>query len=260
MIYAIVNAFCPTVQLARTLIEYDNNPLVDKLIIVNSHYPSRHYEKNQTDFRILMDSYCHIHSKCTVLDPGQDLGSAQAQNYALDEFAVELDEENSYFINLDPDAACRAKGDPILGDNWISAAKRVLDSDFQLAVVSCNAPMVENFISTRHQNMEIKEVAGIRLMLPDVPTPFNLSMWRYSFIKSIGGIPQKFPYYGEVEGPVFGLTRAHGFYNAYLKDYMEDEQGKLMHDRAFEDWKDAHARENTFLGNFKEYIEQNNLL
>lgn len=255
MIYAITAAFCPVAQLARTLIEFDNNPLVDKLVVVNNHYP-RNYEKNQIDFKVLMDSYCHLHANCIVLDPGEDIGSAQSQNYALDQLQLG---DGDLFLNLDPDAACRAKGDPILGATWIAAAKYVLDADPFLAVVSCNAPMVEGFIERRHQVMEEKVIGNVRLMLPDVPTPFNLSMWRYSFIKQIGGIPQKFPFYGEVEGPIFQLTRMHGMYNAYLKDFMEDEQGKLMHDKSFEDWKDAHAREHTFLGNYREWCDSKNL-
>lgn len=250
MIYAITSAFCPVAQLARTLIEHNSYGQIHRHIVVNCHYPIN-YEKNQSDLKIFMDSFTNQFPKTELWDPGSDLGSAQSQNWALDNLAHELTDDD-YFINLDPDAACRK--------DWIWAASQCLDADPRLVVVSCNAPMVEDFINRRHQSMAETELAGYKLMLPDIPTPFNLSMWRYSFIRQIGGIPQLFPHYGEVEGPIYMTARAHGYYNAYLKDFMENEDGKLMHDRAFEDWKDAHARQHTFLGNFKEYCEQNNLL
>lgn len=251
MIIAITAAFCPAAQLARSLFEF-NESSVDRHIIVNCHYPIAH-DRNQNDLKILMASYCDRFPNVEFWDPGSDIGSAQSQNWALDLLAEKgLINDGDYFINLDPDAACRT--------NWIIDAAIALYADSGLVVVSCNAPMVEGFVERRHQVLEEKVVAGVPLLLPDIPTPFNLSMWRYSFIRDLGGIPQKFPMYGEVEGPIFVSARQHGYYTAYLKNHRENEDGKLMHHPAFEAWKDAHAREHTFLGSFAEYCELNNLL
>lgn len=254
MIYGITAAFCPVAQLARMLTEYNISEAdcwFDKHIIVNCHYPIN-YQKNQTDLKVLMDSYCFWDGNVAELwDPESDIGSAQSQNWVLDKLSETLTDDD-FFVNLDPDAACRT--------NWIRDAKRAMAADPKLVVVSCNAPMVGHFIETRHQEMLEKEIDGVKLLLPDIPTPFNLSLWRYSFIRDLGGIPQQFPMYGEVEGPVFASARANGYYTAYLKDHMENEDGKLMHDEAFQDWKDAHARKHTFLGTFREYCELKGLL
>lgn len=225
---------------------------IDRHIIINCHYP-RNYEKNQTDLKILIESWnrkVKNREKVELWDPGSDLGSAQSQNWVLEQLADVLSDDD-YFINLDPDAAC---------EDWLGDAMLCMRADPKIVVVSCNAPMVTRFVETRYQQMEEREIFGVNILIPDIPTPFNLSLWRFSFIRSIGGIPQLFPHYGEVEGPVFATARGNGLYNVYLKDSMENEDGKLMHDRCFEDWKDAHAREHTFLGNFKEYCEQKNLL
>jgi hypothetical protein len=253
MIYVITVAFCPAAQLARTLLEFkeQDKRLCKRHIIVNGHYP-RNYEKNQSDTKILIDSYNRAmpeHYRVEYWDPGSDIGSAQSQNWVLNELAEHLTDKD-FFINLDPDAAC---------DGWVEPAFACLVTDPNLIVVSCNAPMVKHFVETRYQQMEDRVVAGVNLMVPDIPTPFNLSMWRYSFIRDLGGIPQMFPQYGEVEGPVFQSARAHGYYNAYLKDYMENEEGKLMHDKSFEDWKEAHARQHTFLGTYAEFCQQHGL-
>lgn len=254
-IWTITAAFCPTAQLARTLLEYETEKRTCyRHIVVNCHYPIN-YEKNQLDFKIFMDSYTRVNPNTEVMDPGSDLGSAQSQNYVLNELGDSIG-PGDYFVNLDPDAACRTP-------NWQLAMKEVLDNDPLCALVSCNAPMIDKFKEQRHQEFTNKTVAGYKLILPDMPTPFNLSMWRAQFFREIGGIPQMYPHYGEVEGPVYQIVRANDMYNGYLLDFMEDEQGKLMHDRAFESWKDAHARTtgpSAFLGNFGEYCESNELV
>lgn len=255
-IFTITVAFCPAAQLARTLLKYQASSIISptRHIIVDGHYPLNK-TANQRDIRLIVEAYqaANPNEKIQLMDPGRDLGSAQSQNWAIEELHDLINFDEDCWINLDPDAACITKG-------WDAAMRNVLEHDPKCILVTTNSPMVEGFIQRRHQAMEERKIGSHTVMLPDMPTPFNLSMWRLSFLRDIGGIPQLFPSYGEVEGPMYQMARQLGYYNCYLKHFMEDEDGKLMHDQVFEDWKDAHARNHTFLGNFEEYCLSKDLI
>lgn len=107
------------------------------------------------------------------------------------------------------------------------------------------------------KKLEEKKVGEIRVGVPTTPTPFNLSLWRYSFVREIGGIPQLGLSWGETEGPFYAHCQRRGKYHGYLLDYIEDEDGKFMQDKQHNEYKNAHMRsapENQFPGTFEEYL------
>lgn len=249
MIYTITVAFCPAAQLARCLIK--NKPDPSTLYVVLAHYPIN-TKKNNQDIRMIVESYGG-----QVLDPGCDMGSAQSQWWAINKLRLT---DGDYWINLDPDAACD-------DSYWVEQAEYVLNKDPNCVVISCWSPMVDYFTKLRDQELLVKELPfpepplkcfePIRYAVPYQPTPFNLGLWNYSFFKELGGIPQMFPQWGEVEGPVFHYAKQKGKYHAYLMDFVEDESGKLMSDHHKLEWQDRHARTQgpeQFLGTFKEYL------
>lgn len=249
-VYAISAAFCPAAQLARSLKEYEKYREITpyRHIVVDCHYPIN-TEKNRSDIKIICETF-----GVELWDCGEDIGSAQSQNWVLERLSDVL-EDDDVFINVDPDASCRTHG-------WDLKMMQVLKEDEKCVVITNNSPMVMGFIERRHQVMEHKVIAGHKVMIPDIPTPFNLSMWRINFLRALGGIPQAFPFYGEVEAPVFNMARINGYYHCYLEDTMEDEQGKLMHDADFERWKDLHARTDgpeSFAGSFGEWLQTKEL-
>ncbi len=244
-LFIITIAYCPAALLARSLTLYQKTrSLVPyRHIVVQGHYPINR-AKNNNDIKLITECFDGIE----LWDPGENLGSAQSQNWALKKLDIT---PNDFFINLDPDSAC-------LQHNWDYAMKSVLEADENCALISCNAPMVQRYSHQANAPFQIVDNDGVpRYGIPSLPTPFNLSMWRYSFIKEIGGIPQMGLFWGETEAPFYAACQQRGKYHAYLLDFMENEHGKFMQDRQQNEWKDFHMRvsaDKQFLGNFEEFL------
>lgn len=247
-LYAITVAFCPAAQLARTLMLYQKGRSIcpDRHVVILGHYPINS-EKNNRDIRMIAEA-----AGVELLDPGQDLGSAQSQWWALQQLGAQTED---YWINVDPDSNC-------VSPLWDRAMVIVLDADPKCVVITCMSPMVEKFMGLRNSTLEMKEAPigyglSIEYGIPSVPTPFNLSMWRYSFFEMLGCIPQMGPMWGEVEAMVYAHSKALDMYHAFLPDYWEEESGKLMSDPEKLKWQDLHMRTDgpdQFVGNLKEYL------
>ena len=242
-IFIITVAFCRSAQLARCLLEFKSNQLsVDRHVVVQGHYPID-TERNNYETRLIVESSLDVQ----LLDPGKDLGSAQSQQWALEQLSPKDDD---VWVNLDPDSACRKPA-------WLDAMYDVLAHDPDCMVISCMSPMVEKFIAEREQVLVEKLVNGVRIGIPQQPTPFNLSMFRCSFVKEMGGLRQLFPSWGELEAVIYHEATQRGKYHAYLLDYRENEDGKYFHPKSNAEWKDRHARTvgpDQFLGSYAEYL------
>lgn len=244
-VFAITISYAPAVLTARSLILYQKYRAIKpyRHIVVDGHYPINQ-KKNSNDLKLIVDCFDNIE----LWDPGSNLGSAQSQNYTLRRLDIGPDD---VFINVDPDSACLQIG-------WDEAMMKVLDQDPQCILISCMAPMVQRYL--KHKNEVLAEVHRPETPIygiPKTPTPFNLSMWRYSFIKEIGAIPQMGLWWGETEGPMYAQAVKRGKYHAYLMDYVENELGKQAQDIQQAQWKDFHCRTappNNFLGNFEEFL------
>ena len=240
-LFCITIAYAPAVLVARSLFLYQKYRALTpyRHIVVQGHYPINEL-KNSNDVKLIVDCFEGVE----LWDPGKNLGSAQSQNWCLERLDIGLAD---YFINLDPDSACQQNG-------WDDALLKGFSGNCVL--VSCNAPMVQRY----RQCAPFEDVYGhgrLSYGIATRPTPFNLSMWRYSFIKEIGGIPQMGLWWGETEAGMFAACKQRGKFHSYSLDYMEDESGKFAQDRQHNEYKDAHMRsapENQFLGSFDEYL------
>lgn len=247
-VYALTIAFCPASQFARTMLEWtnsDNCSHVDRHIVVDGHYPIN-TKKNSRDIKLLCQSF----PLCEYVDYGADLGCAQTQTRVMHEM-----HDFDAFVNVDPDSACKT--------DWLWEAMRLMETDENCIVASCMSPLVEKFIASRNISLEKKTLKAsngfynANIGIARNPIPFNLSLWRCDFFRSIGGVPQMGEKWGETEGPTYSIANQQGKYHAYLLDHMEDEQGKLMQDRQLLEYKDAHLRsgpENRFFGYYEEYL------
>lgn len=243
-IFTLTVAFCPAVLLARCLMEYRKNRTIipEKHIVILGHYPINK-DKNNNDIKMLVESY----GEAELWDPGEDIGSAQSQQWALDRLDIGIDDA---YINWDPDSNCKIKG-------WDLALKVVLENDPQCTLVSCLSPMTQYFAKQKGTIPAIKEACGIQYGIYPLPVPFNLSIWRYSFIKEIGGIPQMGLWFGEVEALWYHHSTIRQKYHAYLMSYEEEESGKYMQDAQHNEYKTKHIRTvgpDQFIGSFSEYL------
>lgn len=241
----ITVAYCPAQLLARSLTLYESKRMINprRHIVVQGHYPINK-KKNNNDIKIIVEAFDGVE----LWDPGANLGSAQSQNWVLQRLGLQ---DGDYFVNLDPDSACLKRG-------WDLAMTSVLDKDKDCALISCMAPMVERYLEAKGEKLYMVDIDGVPPFgRPRTPTPFNLSMWRYSFVREIGGIPQMGLWWGETEAPFAIACQRSGKYHAYLLDFVENESGKFMQDKEQNEWKDVHMRTappNNFLGNFEEYL------
>lgn len=247
----ITIAYCPAALLARCLFKYVSKQgfRPQEHVIVQGHYPINK-KRNNHDIAMIAEAYAKIPG-CEVkfLDPGKDLGSAQSQNWALERMRP-----HEFFINLDPDSNCEVF-------SWDHYLKTVLKADESCALLSCYSPMVENFVRDRSIPFQKKTITTngneYEVGFSEAPIPFNLSMWRYSFIEQIGGIPQMGIWWGEVEGPFHAACSLYGKYHGYLMSLMEDESGKEMQHPIHSEYKDRHMRTvgpEQFVGSFDEYV------
>lgn len=241
-LFTITIAYAPAALVARSLILYQKHRFHKpyRHIVVDGHYPINQ-KKNSHDLKLITECFEGVE----LWDPGVNLGSAQSQNWALGRLDIGPED---FFINLDPDSACTI-------NDWDEALRMQLFKDPHCAMVSCLAPMVVRYRGL-HFEM-IKNIGRYKYGVATKPTPFNLSMWRYSFVREIGGIPQAGLWWGETEAPFFSHCQRTGFYHAYALDFMENESGKFMQDKPQNDWKNLHMRTappDNFLGNYEEYL------
>lgn len=230
-VYSITVAFCPASQLAVSLMRANVCP--DFTYIVQGHYPINRL-KNNRDIEMVCKAF-----KVNYLDPGKDLGSAQSQNWALEQIQPEDDD---LWLNLDPDSHCS-------NGFWVFNAKKYLQENLNCVAVHCWSKMWEPF----RNRLQIENGIGMAIH----PTPFNLSMFRCSFIKQIGGLRQMGEKWGELEAMFHQSCKQYEKYHAYLMDFVEDESGKYMQDRQLLEYKDAYMRTaspNDFRGSYEEFL------
>lgn len=236
MIYTITVAFAPAAQVARSLMLYKRNRglIPDRHIVVQGHYPINK-KKNNRDIEMLCDAF-----EVEFWDPGSDLGSAQSQNWALEKIGAGNDD---VFINLDPDSAGSY--------HWDTHAYLYLEGNSDCVLISCWSDMWNPF----KNRLRINVFTNIGAAL--YPTPFNLSMFRCSFINQIGGLKQLGAKWGELEACFFKSCQQHGKYHAYLMNHIEETNGKYMQDKQLLDYKDAYMRTlgpDQFVGSYEEYL------
>lgn len=240
-VVTITVAYCPAALLARSLILYERTRAIKpyRHIVIQGHYPINE-AKNTNDIALIARCFDGIE----IWDPGKDLGSAQSQNWCLKQLDLKDDD---FFINLDPDSACMNQG-------WDAGLLNGLQGVGNCVLMSCMAPMIVRYGADLSNQFK---VGGLTYAIPARPTPFNLSMWRYSFIKEIGGIPQLGLWWGETEGAFWGHCQQRAKFHAYALDFMEDESGKFIQDKQHNDYKNFHMRttpDKQFLGSFEEYL------
>lgn len=255
-LYAITAAFGRSAQFANAIINYRRYRLEtpDRHIVVQCHFPVDR-ERNNEEIRLLCESFGELE----LIDPGGDIGSAQSQQFALNYLNVKDDD---IFLNIDNDSACTKRG-------WDRDMTRVFAAEPNCVVMSCMSPMVQGFLDARGEKLTEKMIdvrldkatgedcSGFRIGIPSHPTPFNLSAFRCSFIREMGGLRQLGMSWGELEAVIYQEAMTRGYYHGYLMDYIEDESGKFFHPKSNADWKDRHMRtvgENNFVGNYGEYL------
>lgn len=240
--------FGPQEQILGSLLRYKeshgwkqrNGCEIDQ-VFVNGHFPLD-YERNQLGLKQMV-------TRCgfRFLDPGKDIGSAQSQQWALEQVGAN---DEDYWVNLDPDSACDQYG-------WLEALFTTIERCPDIGILSLNSQWHwERAHRLGVLDLETRYIGDYRVEIPNQPDMFNLSIWRMKALNAISGIQQGTPYWGNVESYTRHALALMGYRTAILYDFMEATDLKLMQPMVFIDWKVRHGIKQDFPGSFKEYCER----
>lgn len=161
--------------------------------------------------------------------------------------------DEDYIIVHDPDCFPITPG-------WDQALAHALTSDPNIAYACLNHPVS---LKTPDRSYEQKWVTveglALDLRFPNAPCQFNITAWRWSFLKRVGGWDEPHKYYGGVESVMWDKARALGMKHCYLAEYKEDYRLCTMQDAIYHEYKNAHVgrtRQPAFDGSFEEYLKE----
>ena len=219
-----------------------NTPnLVVAHYLLDNHYPFKHYRTQAAMVQ------AQIKYNARVVDGLEDRGLAGNANFLLKYMMEKGMKEEDLLIGYDPDSKPLNRG-------WDKTLVEVMVAEPKLAYLSLNNPPIEpNLESIQGKKPylrgEEKKIAGHRVFIVSADTNdmINVSCWRVSWLKAIGGTPAgpNTPYYGFNEGPLKAAVNHTGMQNGYLLDFKEDGRGDkgwfgYLHDFEYQNWKKDH--------------------
>lgn len=205
-------------------------------ILVDHHWPIDYWAHRRRLLE-LAEQY-----SCYLMTPYENLGGHEGYNWVLRNLPLENDD---LVIGYDGDSY------PIT-PKWDMAFLQVME-DPSLAACSLNLKYLDSLRPWKKTD----DANGIEVVLPagdNENEMFNVTIWRYSFLKENGLFQALCPFYGHVEIPMQNLIRKKGFRHVYLKNYFED-HNPIPNNSDYVGWKDAHVR-GKFLGNFKNWVQR----
>jgi hypothetical protein len=188
-------------------------------ILVDQHWPIGY-----ANLRSELESICRDY-RCTLLDPGRNLGLQKGFTWAWKQFAIP---ENAGVIGYDPDCT------PFT-ENWDMSFCEVFNAQPDAAWLSLMNTRCAPEWPTRCER-ELK-VAGHNLIHLKHPTVNSICMWRQSWLMSEGGIFEENPLYGGLESMMFWRMKSKGLNWYILKDVHEIDELREQENMLYREWK-----------------------
>lgn len=237
MIYTVSLGFCPARILEQSLDhlqETRDKSLYNQLVVTDNHYPMNREQNRKELMRIALKH------GALFFDSGGDIGAAQSFNQVTNTLPL-LDHD--YVLGYDPDSWA-------LNPGFDREMSEVLDHYPDLAYVSLTNPDVT------FKNPEIVWEHRPRVsVITNRPEMMNVTMFRWSWLKKIGGLEQVCKYYGFMEGKLWRGLSDTSMHSGYLPDYQEDIRLTALHDPEYIEWKSKQVNFH-FNGSFKEYLDE----
>lgn len=168
-----------------------------------------------------------------LIRPYENRGLCGGWNWAIAQLPIE---DSDFVIGYDPDANPVETG-------WDAAMVSALNTHRELGAVS--------LIFERIRNRTWQELAP-GILVSDTYQFFDITMWRVSTLKAIGGLQASREFYGGFEETMFAVLKGHGYLHGFLKDYSEA-PCPIPHDPEYHGWKMSHA--NGHPKAFKDYLK-----
>lgn len=204
--------------------------------LVYQHYPVGG-EQNKIDLHNIADK-----RGMQFFDSGYDRGLIDGFNNLMNTIGWDSSE---YIVGVDPDSDPDTVG-------WDKAAVEVLHDDPQLGWVTLSSKPIKYNIDEGVLGGQFRIIGGHKVFVPYRVDMINVTVWRSSFLKEVGGLKQSFKYYGQVEAPMWNDLLAKQMKYGYLYDYTELGSHGAMHDDSYTKWKRDHI--GGYSGGFAQWL------
>lgn len=181
-----------------------------------------------------------------MLNSGSDLGAAKSFNKAMPYIGID---SNTTVLGLDPDATIQGPADSL------SRAADLLEANEHLAWVSLEVPGLLTRVKTGKLRGTTRrcEKTGIQWFEPGYVDMLDVTVWSGDFLVRADGLHQQYPYYGQVEAPMYDIARRLGLSYGYMLGSVSTGDGRLLADPEYVEWKVAHVAGDG--RSFKEWLD-----
>jgi hypothetical protein len=219
-------------QYAKTAV-----PVKGEYILLDHHWPLN-YWKHRHRLLELAEKY-----NCRVMSPYENLGGHGGNNWLIQNLPVRNED---LIITYDADSNPQTVG-------WNAMLVKAMEDPSYAAIsLTINADLLTKDWVTEETTSGVavkRPRNGIEMM--------NITAFRASFLRLIGGFKGPRRFYGFVEGHLHQSMQAMGLKHGYLVDAYENLKPIEPHPQ-YQEWKRNHVT-GTFPGNFDQWAKEKGL-
>jgi len=242
-VYTIAMAFMNYRIIAKSLAAFQdtrNVALENKLVILNQHYPLN-YDENQIVLKELAKQHNAI-----LIDAKKNLGLHGGFNFAMNHLKLK---DGDIVIGYDPDSLPLQYG-------WDMALVRAIQGDPKQRVVWASLMNPRSLSDIKERGYDVRKADGyIELWITRQAVVNSICAWSYRWLKEVGFLNEHRPFYGHLEGAMWGAMDNRKYDWAFLPGWTESDCLRDMHDRDYVIYKCCHSHLKSWDGDFKSWLD-----
>lgn len=232
-LYTLMLSFAPARIIEPSLENlFLKSPYPTQLVITDNHYPLNRVANRKELVRL------SIKYGALLFDSGADIGAAQSFNQVTDHLPLN---DGDFILGYDPDSWAIEPG-------FDGAMVSVLQKYPDLAYVS----LANDDVTFKANDIQWEDRGDVKIPL-NRPEMNNITLFRWSWLKHIGGLRQICNYYGFLENHLWKSLQETGMHMGYLPTHKEDIRLTALHDPEYIQWKAEHVGFK-FEGSFGDYL------
>lgn len=248
--YIITPLFCKAMLFYDQLQHMKQNQLLsdDMLhVVVNDHYP---IDSHLNDLLFLEFTKAY---GCEHLSMSKNVGMQGAVNMAL-----------RYIMPEDDDVIILSDVDDRASPGSYQALTRIIKAHDSIAVAALSFDEIHHNRSKLDPYPETQQGPhfGDGYWIHPTVDCWHIAAYRYSWIKSIGGFGQVYPYWGGLEAYLYGKWKPENKNLVYLTGYTCEDlsknpgyaENKLFFDPEFKEYKN-HIHTTQYKGSFEDWLD-----
>lgn len=239
-IFAVTLGFMPVRILERSLRRYAatrHGGLEYRHVLLDQHYPLDK-EANRAAVRALCREL-----EIEVLDAGRNLGLHHGFNYVLQQLSPAPDD---IVIAYDGDSTP-------LGQGWDLALVRAILGDPERKIVWASLSNPRSAKDLAERGYSEKLIDGhLPVRITKTAVTNSVCAWRFGWLQSVGLLSEPSAFYGHLEAAMFSKLGSNQW--AFVRDYVESDELRDLHDRAYVVYKWCHAHLRSWPGDFESWL------